>query len=87
MTFQAQTKRSSLLESLTNTVVGTLLALMLSHLFYLGQPLIQIYIWAGFKWELNWGSNIIVTIVLTFVSVSRGYIIRRSFNRRQENSI
>jgi len=77
-----QTKRGSLIEATINTIVGTGMALGLSHLFYVLSPFIQQWIWAGFKWEINWGSNIVVTIVLTFVSVLRSYIIRRTFNKR-----
>lgn len=77
-----QTKRHSALEAFTNTVIGIFLALGCSQLFHIFEHDIQLYIWQGFTWNISLESNIIVTLILTVVSVLRGYIIRRIFNKR-----
>ena len=77
-----QSKRHSIVESLTNTFVGLFLSLGISQLFWEFEIPIQRYIWAGFEWHINTASNIYVTIVLTIVSILRGYVLRRWFNKK-----
>lgn len=78
-----QTKQRSLVEAVTNTFTGTLLAVIISYLFCLLAPFIQEYIWAGFKWSINIESNLVVTTALTLVSICRQYIVRRAFNNHK----
>ncbi len=79
-----QSKRRSLIESSTNTFVGTLIGFSISQLFCYGQVFISEHFISGFEWNVNAKSNIIVTVVLTCVSVARGYFVRRTFNRMRE---
>lgn len=79
-----QSKKRSFIESTTNTFVGTLLGFGISQLFCYGQVFISEHIIAGFQWNVSAKSNIIVTIVLTTVSVIRGYLVRRTFNKLRE---
>lgn len=76
-----QSKKHSLYESVTNTLTGLIIAVTISQLFHMFQH----YLWPGFKWDINLESNLFVTVVLTIVSVIRGYIVRRAFNRRVTN--
>lgn len=66
----SQSKRHSLLESLTNIVVG------LATSF-----LIQLVIYPAMNIKVSVNQNITITIVFFLVSFARGYIIRRVFNK------
>ena len=79
----AQSKRHSILEVLLNIFSGMLIAFTISQLAHIFQEDIQKYIWSGFIWELSAGSNIIMTVVLTAVSMVRSYVWRRFFNKIQ----
>lgn len=76
-----QTKRMSIIESLCNVFSGIVIAFVISQLFSFFEKEIQIYIWSGFKWQISASSNAVVTVVLTVVSIIRGYLWRRAFNR------
>ena len=67
-----QTKKFSLIESITNTAVGFLISLLVQLIIYptLGIP-------------VTLKQNIIITFVFTLVSILRGYVIRRIFNRKK----
>lgn len=77
-----QSRRHSFIESCTNVASGMLIAFVISQLAHVFQHDIQKYVWAGFTWDISPGSNIIMTTILTIVSVIRGYMWRRHFNRR-----
>lgn len=64
-----QSKQMSAVESLTNTVVGFVLALVTWQLV---GPL--------FGYVVNIHDNLIITSLFTVVSIIRGYIVRRFFN-------
>lgn len=64
-----QTKKLSLLESITNTVVGLLTSFLIQIIIY---PLMNI--------PVTISQNIIITLVFFVASIVRGYIIRRIFN-------
>ena len=76
-----QSRRHSILESSINVVSGLLIAFTISQLAYWCEPEIQRYVWKGFEWHISVGSNIIMTIILTIVSIIRGYAWRRHFNK------
>jgi len=76
-----QSKRHSFLESTTNTVTGIILAFGISQIAHHEQHFIQTYIWRGFVWDLSPASNMVMTLILTVVSFSRGYTVRRFFNK------
>ena len=65
-----QSKKLSLIESLTNTIVGLLTSFLIQILIY---PLLGI--------PVTIGQNIIITFVFFVASFGRGYILRRIFNR------
>ncbi len=77
-----QSKKHSVIESFTNTLLGLLLSFSISQLFWEYEKEIQTYIWTNFVWHISSGANVVVTLVLTVVSVIRGYILRRIFNRK-----
>lgn len=66
-----QTKKQSFLESLTNTGIGFIISLAATFVIF---PLV------GYQTTVS--KNIIVTLFFTVVSILRGYIIRRYFNKR-----
>lgn len=76
----SQTKKHSGLEAMTNTIIGIVLAFGISQLAHHYEWFIQKYIWTSFKWDLSASSNAVMTLVLTIISVIRGYTIRRLFN-------
>ncbi len=80
-----QTKRHSLLESCMNVISGMAIAFTLSQVAHEFQAGIRDYIWSGFEWNISAGTNIVMTIILTIVSVVRGYMWRRYFNGRTLN--
>lgn len=78
-----QSRKHSAVESCCNIFSGMLVAFVISQLAHELQPLIREYIWSKFEWELSVGSNIIMTVILTFISVIRSYLWRRTFNNFQ----
>lgn len=65
-----QSKTMSLVESLTNTVVGFIVSLI-SWVF--------IAKWYGITLSMH--DNITLTLCFTVVSIVRGYVLRRIFNK------
>lgn len=65
-----QSKKYSLIESITNTFVGFMISL-----------LIQLIIYPTMGIPVTFTQNIVITFVFTFSSILRGYIVRRMFNR------
>ena len=66
-----QTKKKSVIEAITNTVVGLLTSFIIQLIVY---PLMGI--------PVTIGQNIIITIVFFIASIIRGYAIRRYFNKK-----
>jgi hypothetical protein len=64
-----QTKKYSLLESITNTLTGLFVSFGIQLIIY---PLLNI--------PVKLSQNIIITSVFTLASISRGYIVRRIFS-------
>jgi len=65
-----QTKKYSLIESITNTFIGFMVSLVAQIIIY---PVMNI--------KVTFSQNIKITLIFTIISISRGYIIRRYFNR------
>lgn len=65
-----QSKRRSLYESLANTFSGTVLNLIATQI-----------IMHGMGYQITLSENLLITVVMTVISIGRGYIIRRIFNR------
>ena len=65
----SQTKKRSLIEAVTNTVVGLITSF-----------LIQLFIYRVLDIPVTIMQNVIITGVFFMASIVRGYIIRRVFN-------
>ena len=65
-----QSKKHSLVESITNTFIGFFVSLLIQVVLY---PIMDI--------PVTFGQNILITMIFTIVSIIRGYVIRRWFNR------
>ena len=63
-----QTKRKSLIESVTQTIVGLFISFAIQLVIY---PLLNI--------PVTFSQNLIITSVFFIASIIRGYIIRRIF--------
>lgn len=66
-----QTKKQSLVEAITNTTVGFCISLLATFIIF---PLVEI--------ESTGTKNVIVTVFFTVISILRGYLIRRIFNKK-----
>lgn len=64
-----QTKKHSILESLTNVIVGLLMSFLTQLVIY---PILDI--------EVSLNQNVIITTVFFIISFVRSYVIRRIFN-------
>lgn len=71
-----QTKRNSLIESVSNTVIGYLVALAS-----------QIAIFPLFEIHVPFHDNLMIGAWFTAISVVRGYVLRRWFTRRTESAV
>lgn len=71
-----QTRKGSLVESLSNTGVGFVLSLLVWE--FVVKPV----------WEINtsFAENLSITLLFTVVSVARGYVLRRVFNQLHKNN-
>lgn len=66
-----QTKLNSILESISNTAIGLITTLIFSPFIYNMVGMVYTYSQLG-----------LVTILFTLLSIVRGYIIRRFFNKK-----
>ena len=67
-----QTKKQSLIESLTNTLVGYFISLISLFIIF---PILGI--------ESSTGKNLLITLYFTIISILRSYILRRYFNNKK----
>ena len=68
-----QSKLQSLIESLTNILIGYLTALLSQILIF---PLFDIYV--------TFQDNLLIGLYFTIISLIRSYLVRRYFNKRIE---
>lgn len=68
-----QSKKHSLIESVTNTVIGLVTSF-----------LIQIVIYPFLNIPVTFKQNLVITFVFFIASIGRGYIIRRIFNNKKQ---
>lgn len=66
-----QSKKHSLIESVTQTVVGLVVSFCIQLVIY---PMLNI--------PVTLSQNVIITAVFFVASIGRGYIIRRIFNKQ-----
>ena len=69
-----QTKYQSLIESLTNILIGYLTALLSQVLIF---PLFNIYV--------TFQDNLLIGLYFTIISLIRSYLVRRYFNKRVDS--
>ena len=68
-----QTKQESFIESLTQTAIGFLVSLFTWYCI----------LWTElFDITVTFADNLLITGIFTVVSIIRGYLIRRFYNRR-----
>jgi hypothetical protein len=65
-----QSKKHSLIESITSTVLGLAMSF-----------LIQLIIYPALNISVTLSQNVIITAVFFIASILRGYLIRRTFNK------
>ena len=68
-----QTKTQSLVESVTNVVIGYFVAL-----------LSQLLVFPMFGIHVSFGDNIAIGLWFTAISVIRSYVVRRWFNKKED---
>ena len=66
-----QTKRQSLIETLTNVAIGYLISFIANMLVL---PL--------FGYNINLTDGVLISIIFTIISIVRGYVVRRWFNSK-----
>ena len=67
-----QTKKQSVIESITQTVTGLGVSLCIQLVIY---PFLNI--------AVTFSQNLIITIVFFIASIVRGYLVRRIFNNKK----
>ena len=67
-----QTKRQSLIETLTSVFVGWLISFIANMLVL---PL--------FGYNINLTDGVLISIIFTIISIVRGYMVRRWFNSKE----
>ncbi len=65
-----QTKRKSLIESIAQTLIGLITSILIQFILY---PIMGI--------PVTIFQNIIITLVFFIVSIIRGYLVRRLFDK------
>ena len=69
----AQTKKESFIESITNIVIGLVIALVAQVAFF------QL-----FNIPISFANNALLVLWMTVVSITRSYLLRRYFNNKQK---
>lgn len=69
-----QTKLQSLIESLTNILIGYTVAL-----------LSQLAVFPLFDIDVSFGDNLLIGFYFTLISLVRSYFVRRYFNKKAFN--
>jgi len=67
-----QTKKNSIIESITNTLIGIITTFIFSPIIYSMVGITYTFSQLG-----------MATILFTILSIARGYIIRRWFNKKR----
>ena len=67
-----QTKRQSLIETLTNVAIGYLISFIANMLVL---PL--------YGYNINLTDGVLISIIFTIISIVRGYMVRRWFNSKE----
>ena len=67
-----QTKKQSLIESLTSTTIGIIIGIVLN-----------LTILPIFGYPVSWSDSLWISVIFTIVSIIRSYVIRRFFNSKE----
>ena len=67
-----QSKKQSLIESLTSTTIGIIIGIVLNLTIL---PL--------FGYNINLTDGVLISIIFTVISITRGYVVRRWFNSKE----
>ena len=68
-----QTKRQSLIESLTSTTIGIIIGIVLN-----------LTVLPMFGYPVSLSDSLWISVIFTIVSIIRSYIIRRWFNSKEK---
>lgn len=68
-----QTKKQSMIESLTSTTIGIIIGIVLN-----------LTILPVFGYPVSLSDSLWISVIFTIVSIIRSYIIRRWFNSKEE---
>ena len=68
-----QSKRDSLIETLTNVGIGWFISFIANMLVL---PL--------FGYNINLTDGVLISIIFTIISIIRGYVVRRWFNSKEK---
>ena len=68
-----QSKRESLIETLTNVGIGWFISFIANMLVL---PL--------FGYNINLTDGVLISIIFTIISIVRGYVVRRWFNSKEK---
>ena len=69
-----QTKRQSLIETLTNVGIGWFIS------FIANMSVLPL-----FGYNINLTDGVLISIIFTIISIVRGYVVRRWFNSKERN--
>ena len=67
-----QSKKQSLIESLTSTTIGIIIGVVLNSTIL---PI--------FGYPVSWSDSLWISLIFTAVSVIRSYVVRRIFNSKE----
>ena len=67
-----QSKRESMIESLTSTTIGIIIGIVLN-----------LTILPIFGYPVSWSDSLWISVIFTIVSIIRSYVIRRFFNSKE----
>lgn len=65
-----QRRLSSLVETCVGVAIGFLVSLVITH-----------WLLPAYGHPVTWSANVQITAIYTVVSIVRGYLVRRAFNR------
>ena len=67
-----QSKKESMIESLTSTTIGIIIGIVLN-----------LTILPIFGYPVSWSDSLWISVIFTIVSIIRSYVIRRFFNSKE----
>lgn len=65
----SQSRKGSLLETITNTAIGLLVSMVANAIIF-----------PHFGFHVSSGENMAISVIYTVISIARGYCVRRMWN-------